>query len=401
MFEHKCPASRHLPRNMRAGLWIAAAMFCAGCASTAGNDAAVAPQGMQQRFTLQGAEPQASLHVTLQQLAIRYGICNVTAAVIRNREVQSVEAIQGCAGEPPLAPESVFEAASLSKPVFAYAVLKLVQQGRMDLDTPVLKYLPDGYEHRFQAYLPDSKTDRVSDPRLQAVTVRMALNHTTGLPNWADGPLIFAGKPGEKWEYSGEGYVLLQHAVEAVTHKNLDDFMAHQVFQSLGMTHSAYKYKPEFEQYIVPGSNRDGVAMKPWPFRVPVAAFTLYTSARDYGQFLAALLKDEPILRQIVASPVPVNPKLNLAWGLGWGIEQDKDDVSIWHWGNNPGYRAFVMASPRSGNGFVMFTNSDNGLAIAEPFGEKILPGPHPVYRFHLLREGLANLLCETLGVCV
>ncbi|WP_457818990.1 serine hydrolase domain-containing protein, partial [Staphylococcus aureus] len=78
-----------------------------------------------------------------------------------------------------------------------------------------------------------SKTERVTDPRLQDITVRMALNHTSGLPNWADGALIFEQPPGEKWQYSGEGYVLLQRAVEAVTGENLNTFMHRQVFQPL------------------------------------------------------------------------------------------------------------------------------------------------------------------------
>ncbi|MGC5271584.1 serine hydrolase, partial [Salmonella enterica] len=79
--------------------------------------------------------------------------------------------------------DSIFEAASLSKPVFAYAVLKLVQTGKMDLDAPVLQYLPEGYLHQAQPYRETSKTERVTDPRLQDITVRMALNHTSGLPN--------------------------------------------------------------------------------------------------------------------------------------------------------------------------------------------------------------------------
>lgn len=402
MFRHAYTSTRPLPIGARTGLWVAIAAFCVGCASVTGNNAeSLAQHGAQQRSALQDSSQQTPLRDTLQQLASRYGICSVAAAVIRNREIQSIDAAQGCASESLTTSESIFEAASLSKPVFAYAVLKLVQQGKMDLDAPVLKYLPNGYAHQSQPYLADSQIDQVSDPRLQAVTIRMALNHTTGLPNWSGGPLVFDGKPGEKWEYSGEGYVLLQRAVEAVTHENLDEFMAHQVFKPLGMTNSAYTRKAEFEKYITPGSNRDGASMKPWPFRVPVSAFTLYTSARDYGLFLAALLKDERSLRQIVESPVPVNPKLNLSWGLGWGLEQNRDDVVLWHWGNNPGYRAFVMASPRTGDGFVMFTNSDSGLALAEPIGEKVLAGPHKVYRFHLLREGLDNLLCEMFDVCL
>lgn len=337
----------------------------------------------------------------LQLNATKYGVC-ATAAIIKDRKLLPIETAQGCATSSPLTPKSVFEAASLSKPVFAYAVLKLVQEGKMDLDAPVTSYLPQGYEHKFRPYRADSKTDLVSDHRLQAVTVRMALNHTSGLPNWSGGPLAFDLSPGEKWQYSGEGYVLLQSAVEAVTNERLDEVMARRVFEPLGMTHSEYTRKPRLETYIVPGSSSDGTATRPFPFRIPISAFTLYTSAQDYGLFLAALLNDAPTLRQIVDSPVPVNPKLNLSWGLGWGLERHADDVVIWHWGNNPGYRAFGMASTQTGDGFVLLTNSDGGMALAEPFGRAVVPGaPHKTFRFHLLREGLTNLLCGTIDVCI
>ena len=260
------------------------AATCAGCASV--------DSGKAEQETLSPRE-------VLQLKAAKYGVC-AAAAVVKDRKLQPIEAAQGCTINSPLTPESVFEAASLSKPVFAYAVLKLVQEGRMDLDAPVVTYLSQGYEHKSQPYLADSKTDVVSDRRLQAVTVRMALNHTSGLPNWSSGPLAFDLPPGEKWQYSGEGYVLLQRAVEAVTNEKLDEFMARRVFKPLGMTHSEYTRTPRLEKYVVPGSTRDGTAMRPFPFRVPISAFTLYTSAQDYGLFLATLLNDERTLRQIV-----------------------------------------------------------------------------------------------------
>jgi CubicO group peptidase (beta-lactamase class C family) len=351
---------------------------------------------MEQR----GSTPQ-NLHDTLQRLASQHGVCNVAVAVIKNRKLDAVDTAMGCASALTLNPDSVFQAASLSKPVFAYGVMKLVQEGKLDLDAPVVQYLPQGYLHQFYPYLTSSPTNLVTDPRLQKMTVRMALNHTSGLPNWAQGPLVVNTSPGEKWQYSGEGYMLLQRAVEAVTQEKLDAWMAKQVFAPLAMHQSSFVWRPSFEKITIPGTTRDGVSMKPWQFSVPVSAFSLVTSAQDYGRFLETVLNDERILQQVVASPVAVNPQLNLSWGLGWGIERGKDDLFIWHWGNNPSYRAFVIASVKTGNGFVMLTNSDKGLALAEPLANQVLPGQHKVFRFHQLRDGLANLLCETLDVCL
>lgn len=364
---------------MRAGLRLVIALFCTGCASLKEREA-------------------DSLHDRLQLQARRYGVCDVALAVVRGRELQAVDAVHDCAAR--TEPDSVFEAASLSKPVFAYAVLKLVQQGKMDLDAPVLNYLPQGYAHRYFAHRANSPVDQVSDPRLAAVTVRMALNHTSGLPNWSNGPLALVGQPGAGWHYSGEAYVLLQRAVEAVTGENLGDYMKRAVFAPLGMSRSAYTREAVLEKYIVPGANYYGERLAHLPFREPVAAFSLYTSAGDYGRFLAALMKDERTLQQIVEAPVPVSAKLDLDWGLGWGLERNRGEVYLWHWGNNSGYRAFVMASPRTGDAFVMFADSDKGLALAEPLSKEVFPAPHQVYRYHLLRDGVANLLCETLDIC-
>ncbi|HEX8604648.1 MAG TPA: serine hydrolase domain-containing protein [Pseudoduganella sp.] len=394
------------PRDAAAGLWLATVLACAGCAPVAYGLRSSVPQdkgeNRVQAPPVPAAAPRAALHARLTLLASRHGICHADLAVIRHRELQSVDAGYGCAGDAYAAAnqEHVFQAASLGKPLFAYAVLKLVQQGKMDLDAPVLDYLPRGYAHRQVAYLADSAIDQVTDPALPAVTVRMALNHTAGLPGWSNGPLAFDARPGARWQYSGEGYLLLQRAMEEVTGEPFGAFMQRTVFGPLGMTHSAYTREARLEPYIVPGTNDQGPTLTLPPFREPVAAFTLYTSARDYGRFLSALLKDERSLRQIAASPVPVSPRLGLDWGSGWGLERHQGDVFLWHWGNNPGYRAFAMVSPRSGDGFVMFTNSESGMALARPISEEVFGVSHPVFQYHLLRDGLDNLLCEMLDAC-
>jgi CubicO group peptidase (beta-lactamase class C family) len=348
-----------------------------------------------------GDSKSTNLPETLQLLASKHGVCSVAVVVIKDRKLDSVATATGCPRDLTLNSNSVFQVASLSKPVFAYAVLKLVQEGILDLDAPVVNYLPKGYQHQFQPYLPDSKTDLVTDPELQKVTVRMALNHTSGLPNWAQGPLTFDSSPGEQWHYSGEGYALLQRVIEAVTNEKLDKFMDAQVFKPLNMKQSSFVWNYQFQKNLMPGTTKDGVPTMPWHFSTPVSAYSLYSSAEDYGKFLAAVLSDERSMNQITNSPAKVNPKLNLFWGLGWGIEQQENDSYIWQWGNNPGYRAFVIASARTGNGYVMLTNSEVGLTLAEPITKKVLPGTHKVFRSHILREGLDNLVCETLDICL
>lgn len=341
-----------------------------------------------------------NLHETLKILAERHHVCGVAVAVIKNRKLDSIDSATGCLPASMLNSDSVFQAASLSKPVFAYAVLKLVAQGKLELDVPVVKYLPQGYRHQFNP-LKAEPSDLVTDTRLQAITVRMVLNHTSGLPNWASGSLNFDSTPGTKWSYSGEGYVLLQRAVEAVTGQPLDQFMTSQVFKPLAMNHSDYVWNERIAQNLLPGTKANGTPRATMDLKNPIAAFSLYSTAADYGKFLVKVLNDDDVIKQLTASPVTVDPSLGLSWGLGWGIERDQDDAYIWQWGNNTGYRAFVIASVRTGDGFVMLTNSENGLELAEPMTQKILPSEHKLFQFSMLGGDIINMFCNTLRLCL
>jgi CubicO group peptidase (beta-lactamase class C family) len=366
--------------------WLAALMLMASCASPP--DAVPAPAAPAER---------------LAHLAQQHHVCGAAVAVIRQRELRSITTASGCDPALQVRTDSVFQAASLSKPVFAYAVLKLVQQGVLELDAPVLQYLPQGYRHAFDPLHPElaAKSDDVTDPRLRTVTVRMLLQHTAGLPNWASGPLRFEGIPGERWAYSGEGYVLLQRAVEAVMRRPLDEVMQEQVFNPLGMGRSSYRWTPEIGGHLLPGTKANGAPRKVVPLNQPVAAFSLYTTVDDYARFLIALLREPALLEMAADSPVDVDSDLNLAWGLGWGLEQSADGVRLWQWGNNPGYRSFVLAVPGSGDGLVLLTNSDAGLKLVEPLVQAALPGEHTVLRSPFLSAGVLDVLCEFLRVCL
>jgi CubicO group peptidase (beta-lactamase class C family) len=371
-----------MPPDMRLPI-LAMALYLSGCTS------------------LQPADPApGNVHDTLKILAQRNHVCGAAIAVIRRRKLDSMDAATGCLPAPTLDQDRVFQAASLSKPVFAYAVLKLVEQGKMAIDAPVMTYLPQGYRHRFDP-LKAEPSELVTDPRLQAITVRMALNHTSGLPNWASGPLAFEAPPGTEWHYSGEGYVLLQRAVEAVTGKPLDAFMAAEVFQPLAMNHSAFVWNEDIAPRLLPGTKANGTPRSTPALRRPVAAFSLHTTAADYGKFLVNVLNDEALIRQITSAPAAADRDAGIGWGLGWGIEQDRDDRYLWQWGNNPGYRAFAIASVRTGDGFVMLTNSENGLALAEPMTRTILGGEHKLFRSPILGLDIVNWLCTRVRICL
>jgi CubicO group peptidase (beta-lactamase class C family) len=264
--------------------------------------------------------------------------------------------------------DAVFEAASLSKPVFAYLVMLLVQDGVIDLDRPLDGYLGSPY---------------VPGNELAAkITARHVLSHSTGYRNWRFNDthtLAPDFAPGERWQYSGEGYYELQRAVETITGKDLTALARERVLGPLGMRRSSYVPLPEFDANRATGHRRGGVAITPpgpppptaLPvMRTPNAAGSLRTTANDFARFLAVMtgavegplqsrFRDGMTVRQITV-------RGSLSWGLGWGLETREGSTLIWHWGDNPGFKNFVIADPVAKEGIVVFTNGDGGRAVYE-----------------------------------
>ncbi len=264
---------------------------------------------------------------------------------------------------------TVFEAASLSKPVFAYGVLKLVDQGVIDLDTPLAQYW--AYE------------DAAHDERYKKITARMVLSHTPGFPNWRPrgGQLSITFEPGSKFSYSGEGFVFLQRVVEHLTGEPLNVFMKRTVFDPLGMTRSSYVWEESFAANHAVPHRTDGAAMeKSFPEGSGNAAASLHTTASDFARFMVAVMKgtdlSEKSAQAMLAPQIEVDP--GVSWGLGTGLEQTALGRGFWHWGHNDGYRAYTLAYRDSGDGVVWFTNSSNGMTILKALLDRAVGGKHP-----------------------
>lgn len=323
---------------------------------------------------------------SLSELAANLGICSATYATLKAGKVQNVAVVSGCQNSelPPV--DSVFQAASLTKPVVAYAALQLALAGQLDLHSPVSRFLPRGYTH-FHSVLARSEGDRsdlVSASTLSAIPLVSLLNHTSGLPNWSDSSMVLAFVPGGGWQYSGEGYMLLQSVIEAVAGQSFAGFVDSQVFRPLGMRQSSLVWKEEFAARAQTGAS--GMwSPRPARFNSPAAAASLYTTAEDYAVFLSAFLANERLAALTQSAPVNVNPSLGLEWGYGWGIERSARGANLWQWGNNPGFRSFAMFSPTSGDGFVVFTNNDRGMAMAVPLAYDVLPTEHNAFRFSMV----------------
>lgn len=318
-------------------------------------------------------------------LAQDLDVCSAVYSVLRAGTPTAPVAVSGCETESTRA-DAIFQAASLTKPVAAYAALRLVLDGKLDLQARVSHYLPGGYAHfhHVLARSAQDAQDAVTRDTLDRITVAQLLNHTSGLPNWISGALSLDGQPGERWRYSGEGFMLLQAVVEAVTQQNFADYMQQQIFAALGMADTSLVWRDDFAGRAVPAKTLLGTrpGMK---FRHPVAAASLYTTAADYARFMSALLDNERLLRLTLQNPVNVDTALGLQWGQGWGIEQAPGGPYIWQWGNNPGFRSFAMASVASKDGFVILTNSGDGMPLAASVAHATLPVEHNAFRFSMV----------------
>ena len=319
------------------------------------------------------------LEKDVPELMKKDGVPGLAIAVVRNGKTawaHSFGAKEAKTGQP-VTEDTVFEAASLSKPVFAYAVLKLVEQGKMGLDVPLTTYLPKPYI--------------VGDERLAKITARIVLSHRTGFPNWRDGDsLAIYFTPGDRFSYSGEGYIYLQRVVEQITGKPLNEYMTEAVFKPLGMTSSSYVWRPDFDALTATGHDSDGKPTKLWKPAEALAASTLNTTAKDYALFVEAVRNGKVLkpatLREMETPEIALDPECricikheskqmskNLFWGLGWGIErQDGTDV-LWHWGDNGSFKAFVMVDPKTKSGVVLFANSESGLEVAKPLVDEVM----------------------------
>lgn len=334
------------------------------------------------------ASTEARLAKDIPALMEKAGVPGLSIAVIRRGKTVWAEnfGVRNADTKKPVTSDTMFNVGSLSKPVFAYGVLKLVDAGRLKLDEPLAPYLPEEMTE--------------GDPRFKQITARIVLSHRTGFPNWpGDGkPLVIHFTPGERFSYSGAGMVFLQKAVEKITGKPLNDYLQEAVFTPLGMHHSSYVWNPAFENEVAIGHNVGGVPVDLFKAEQANAAASLETTAEDYAIFLDAVLQKKGLkpatLQEMEALQIAVDPacsncvegtpsgksSTSIFWGLGFGIEKAAEGESLWHWGDNGVFKAFFVVRPATRSGVVYMTNSENGLSIARQILAESLGGEQPAF---------------------
>ena len=380
---------RILKSTITVGLFVSLLFSLIGGRQSAGqNKRQPAVQGSAVKTDLSKEGLVAHLEKLVPQLMSEGDVPGFSIALIRDAKVSWHKGfgVKNAETKEPVDESTVFEAASLSKPVFAYAALKLIDRGQLDLDRPLSSYLSSVYLQ--------------NDERVNLITTRMVLDHTTGFQNEVTPgrPLKIYFTPGEKFSYSGEGFLYLQKVVEHITDEPLDVFMKKTVFEPLRMTSSSFVWQDRYETLKANGYKSSGIVGQMRKPTVARSASSLHTTALDYAKFVIAIINGKGLRKETAKQILKRQVRLDescfscierssgqlsqaLSWGLGWALEDTATGDAIWHWGENNGeFQNFVMVYPKEKMGIVIFSNSGNGLSITPAIVSQALGGSHPAF---------------------
>ena len=261
----------------------------------------------------------------------------------------------------PAPDNAIFNVASLTKPIVAILTLKLVSEGRWNLDEPLSNYFVD--------------PDVAQDPRNRKLNTRLVLTHETGLPNWRGNEpsqkLSFAFDPGTNVKYSGEAYQYLGHALEHKFKQPLGELSASLVFKPFHMDDSRHYWDSSMDESRYAGRHdKDGNALPVEKWYEANAANLLLTTVFDYSTFGANVLEgaglSKDVYAEMVSPHVPSGQELQPGknpFGLCWRLVRDlsNGEYALVHSGKNPGVTTVIVLLPRSKRGIVVLTNGENG----------------------------------------
>ncbi|MBC7571426.1 MAG: beta-lactamase family protein [Spirosoma sp.] len=288
----------------------------------------------------------------------------------------------------PLTQNSVMYGCSFAKTVFAYIVMQLVDEKKIDLDKPLVSYLDKPLpDYEIKGYKRGYKDIR-EDKRYEKITGRMCLTHTTGFPNWrwfeADKKLKIKIEPGSRYSYSGEGMYLLQFVIEQITGQDYETLSQERIFRPLGMTNTSQVWQTRFDPAICYGHNAQGQPYELMKWKEASAGGSMSTTLSDFTKFYTALINGNGLIKKsFVAMTSPQvrirsqrqfgplarvdstdNDAIALSYGLGVGVLQSRYGRAFFKEGHDDGWGHYSICFPDRKTAIVIMTNNDNGESI-------------------------------------
>jgi len=348
----------------------------------------------------------AQLDAVVERAMRQHNVPGASVAVIKNGELAwargygMADSAQGL----PVTPDTVFNAASIAKPVTAWGIMKLVEDGLLDLDAPI-----EGYLTRW--HLPPSEFDH------DLVTIRRILSHTAGLSTDGDtgvepgeyvptveealnGAILgmralhVAYPPGEDYHYSSVGYTLLEIAVEEVTGEPFAVYMQREILDPLGMANSSYDWTPELRAKAAVGHDWYNRPLPEYQYSTR-AQGGLRTTASDLAIFMAASMpgpNGEPVGRGVltpesvaeILTPVPFTNDAESSHVAGLGYDLIRVDGALLgarKTGDHRGFKPIIVMDLEEREGIAIMANSDRAaigflMDIACAWSEKLDGNP-------------------------
>lgn len=255
---------------------------------------------------------------------------------------------------------TIFNVASLTKPITAIVTLKLISAGKWNLDEPLYKYWVD--------------PDVAKDHNRKILTTRHILSHQSGFSNWRgnnkDGKLHFEFKPGTQYQYSGEGFEYLRNALEKNFKKSLAQLADELIFNPLDMKDTQFFWNGKTDSARVAlGYNKEGVPYKTVKNKTANAADDLLTTVEDYGKFLISVMNGDALKPSVFNEMITaqVKTKNEKYFGLGFEIyDLGNGEYALSHGGSDIGCHTIVFMLPKTKQGLIIFTNVDEGYLVYE-----------------------------------
>lgn len=327
----------------------------------------------------------SELDEKVEQLLQDLSVPGAAVAIIENGEIV-LEKCYGYADKEKgikVDKQTGFNIGSISKTIAAWGIMKLIHEGKMDLDDPAEKYLT-------RWHLPESEFDS------NEVTIRRLLSHTAGLslhgyPGWSpkdtlptieeslngknNGPgrVEIIMEPGTRYKYSGGGYTILQLIIEEVTGQKFEDYIQTEVLNPLGMTNSSYKIDDKMMTASSLEHNNFGEEIDFELFTAQAAA-GLHTTLEDFKHLAfaslfgnknrekyTAVLPNESIQHMMEAVPQADG---FFGYGMGYQVDHVRPMVLSGHGGDNTGWHAIFRVNPMTNDGFLVLTNGGRGNTI-------------------------------------
>jgi CubicO group peptidase (beta-lactamase class C family) len=332
-------------------------------------------------------EMAAKLDAQVPEVLQRTKVPSLSIAVLRKGKPVLIRAWGEQSPGVPATPNTLYNTASLAKPLTAAVILTMVSQGKIGLD-----------DRMADAWL---DPDIASDPRARLLTPRLSMSHQTGFPNWRDGKLTFKFDPGTNYSYSGEGIEYLVAYAQKKSGKRIDVLARDYVLKPLNMNNTAFTEQSWFKGRVAQPFG-GGQYLKPSMQQVPLGSDDVYTTASDYARLVQTVMSGKRLTKAIAADQrriqtgdkgtqcppaIKATCPARSGFGLGWQLFEFGKKTVMMHTGNDEGEFTFAYAIPATGEAVVIMTNAGHGSQAIVPLIDTLSMDPD----FSAYLKGLAS----------